>query len=251
MTDEQVTIGDPSSVVSTVKRRIAACDRLQLPLVSQIGLGDDEDGASDPEEMKDVQVFDGLRHHAIVGRDREQHQVDAVGAGEHVADETLVPRDVDHARAPAAWQFKRRKAQIDRNAARLLFLEPVGILTGEGLDEGGLAVVDVPGGADDPVHEVLPRSVSHESVSAADQRGIRSSPSKMVRKSSRKRPSRIRPMIGGRAARKRAASRSADSTRLSTAMTFVGNSSIGRAPLPTCDVESSSATWKSSPRRQL
>ena len=153
MTDENGTIGDPSSDVSAIKRRISSSTACSLRLGRQIGLGDDEDRARHAEEMKDVQVLDGLRHHAVVGRDREQHQVDAVGAGEHVADETLVPGDVDDAGAPAVRQIERRKAEIDRNAALLLFLQPVGILTGQGLDEAGLAVVDVSGGADDPVHE--------------------------------------------------------------------------------------------------
>ena len=47
-----------------------------------------------------------LRHHAVVGRDREQHQVDPVRAGQHVADEALVAGDVDHAGARAVGSVK-------------------------------------------------------------------------------------------------------------------------------------------------
>jgi hypothetical protein len=41
------------------------------------------------------------------------------------------------------------KTQIDGYSAPLLFFQAVGIDAGQGLDQGGLAVVDVSGGADD------------------------------------------------------------------------------------------------------
>ena len=41
------------------------------------------------------------------------------------------------------------EAEVDGDAAALLFLEAVGVDAGEGLDQRGLAVVDVAGGADD------------------------------------------------------------------------------------------------------
>ena len=93
----------------------------------------------------------GLRHHAVVGGDGEQHEVDAVRAGEHVADEALVARDVDDARPGAVREIEVGEAEIDRDAALFLLLEPVGVLPGERLDEARLAVIDVAGGADDPV----------------------------------------------------------------------------------------------------
>ena len=58
----------------------------------------------------------------------------------------------------AVRQIEMREAEIDRDAALLFFLEPVGVLTGERFDEAGLAVVDVSGGADDPVHATSLRS---------------------------------------------------------------------------------------------
>ena len=92
-----------------------------------------------------------LGHHAVVGGDGEEHEVDAVGAGEHVADEALVAGDVDDAGAGAVGQGEVGEAEIDRDAALLLLLEAVGLLAGERADERGLAVIDVAGGADDGV----------------------------------------------------------------------------------------------------
>jgi hypothetical protein len=46
-------------------------------------------------------------------------------------------------------QFEMREAQIDGDAAALLFFQAVGINAGQGFDQRGLAVIDVAGGADD------------------------------------------------------------------------------------------------------
>ena len=119
--------------------------------VGEVGLGDDENSAAGAEQMEDVEMLLGLRHHAVVGRDGEQHQVDAVRAGQHVADEALVAGDVDDAGAGAVGQREVGEAEVDRNPALLFFLEPVGVLAGERLDERGLAVIDMTGGADDGV----------------------------------------------------------------------------------------------------
>jgi hypothetical protein len=49
-----------------------------------------------------VEMLFRLRHDAVVGGYREQHQIDAVRAGEHVADESVVPGNVnDPARVPS------------------------------------------------------------------------------------------------------------------------------------------------------
>ena len=105
----------------------------------------------DAEQMEDVEMLLALRHHAVVGRDGEQHEVDSVRAGQHVADEALMAGDVDHARARAVGQGEVGEAEIDRNPALLFFLEAVGVLAGERLDQRGLAVIDMAGGADDGV----------------------------------------------------------------------------------------------------
>ena len=75
-----------------------------------------------------------LRHHAVVGRDGEQHEIDAVRARQHVADEALVAGHVDDAGARAVGQGEVGETEIDRDAALLFFLEPVGVLARERLD---------------------------------------------------------------------------------------------------------------------
>ena len=92
-----------------------------------------------------------LRHHALVGRDDEQHQVDAADARQHVLDEALVAGHVDDPDGQAAGLLEEREAQVDGDAARLLLRQPVGVDAGQRLDERGLAVIDVPRGADDDV----------------------------------------------------------------------------------------------------
>ena len=124
----------------------------------EIGFGDHDNGPRHPEQMKDVQMLSRLRHHTIVGGDGEEDQVHPVRAREHVSDEPLVTGDVHDPRSLTAWQIEIRKSEIDRNAARLLFQEPIGILPGQRLDEAGLTVIDVPGGSDDPMQLLPPRT---------------------------------------------------------------------------------------------
>ena len=54
-------------------------------------------------------------------------------------------------RTLAAGERQMGKSQFDGDPALLLLLQTVGIDAGEGLDESGLAVVDMARGADDQV----------------------------------------------------------------------------------------------------
>ena len=58
------------------------------------------------------------------------------------------PGHVDHRQPPPGRQLERRVAELDRDPARLLLGQPVGVDAGERADEDGLAVVDVAGGAE-------------------------------------------------------------------------------------------------------
>ena len=91
----------------------------------------------------------GLRHDAVVCGDHQQHEIDAGGAGQHVVNEFLVPRHVDEAEHGAVRRRQIGEAEIDGNAARFLFLQPVGIDAGQRAHQRGLAVVDMAGGSDD------------------------------------------------------------------------------------------------------
>ncbi len=66
--------------------------------------------ARDAEQAADVEVLARLRHHALVGRDDERDEVDAVRAGQHVLDEALV---AGHVHEPDA-----HVAQIELGEAR-------------------------------------------------------------------------------------------------------------------------------------
>src|SRR5262249_4767186 len=105
-------------------------------------------------------------------------QVDAVRSRQHVADEALVSRHVDDAGALAVRTVEPGEAEVDRDAPCLLLLQAVGVLASERPDEGGLAVVDVAGRADDQRH----------GGAAAARSTSRSAAEKMPRRSSRKRP---------------------------------------------------------------
>ncbi len=60
-------------------------------------------------------------------------------------------RHVDKTGQVAVTEVGIGVAQIDGDAALALFTAAVALLAGQGLEQGGLAVVDVAGGADDHV----------------------------------------------------------------------------------------------------
>jgi hypothetical protein len=117
--------------------------------LDHVDLGQRHQPALHAQDAHDGQVLARLRHDPVVGRDHQHDQVDAGRAGDHVLDEALVPGDVDDADLAAVGQREAREAQVDRHAALLLLLQPVGVDAGQGLDQRRLAVVDVAGGTDD------------------------------------------------------------------------------------------------------
>ena len=119
-------------------------------LVHEVGLGERDEAAAHAEELEDFEVLAGLGHDRIVGRDDEQREVDAGGPGEHVLDEPLVAGHVHDAQSDVA-EVEVGEPDVDGDAAGLLLREPVAVGAGERLDQRRLAVVDVPGGAEDEV----------------------------------------------------------------------------------------------------
>jgi hypothetical protein len=73
-----------------------------------------------------------------------------------VADETLVPRDVDESHDALGGKLEVRKPELDRDPPALLLDEAVGVNARERLDDRALAVIDVPGGPDHEVAHVRP-----------------------------------------------------------------------------------------------
>ena len=123
-------------------------DQLEPVLVLDgVGLGQGDNPAVDVEQVEDGQVLAGLGHDPFVGGDDKQGGVDAAHTGEHVLDKVFVAGDVDDADLLAARQGQPGKAQVDGHVPFFFFLEPVRVDTGQGVDQGGLAVIDVAGGA--------------------------------------------------------------------------------------------------------
>ena len=106
-------------------------------------------------------MFLRLRHPAVVGCDDEQREIDRPNTGNHVPDEILVPGHVDERSDDVVGEDLMGEAEVDRDPALLLLLEPVGIGSGQGPDERALAVVDVPGGPDDEGTQLLLAAAAH------------------------------------------------------------------------------------------
>jgi len=121
--------------------------------VDEIGLGEHGDSATHGEQAADIEMFASLRLDGFIGRDYEKNEINAADTSEHVAYETLVAGDVDEAQAQGfaagGSQLEMCEADVDGDAAALLFFQAVGIDAGEGLDQRGFAVIDVARGADD------------------------------------------------------------------------------------------------------
>jgi hypothetical protein len=69
----------------------------------------------------------------------------------HLVSEYCPDLVVDDADPETRGKVEVSEPQLDGDAAGLLLLEPVGVDAGQGEDQGGLAVIDVPGGAEDDV----------------------------------------------------------------------------------------------------
>ena len=89
----------------------------------------------------------GLGHDGLVGRDDQQHRLDPAGSRQHVAHEALVPGHVHEGEADAA-PLRVREAEVDGDPAPLLLRQSIGVDSGQRLDQGRFAVVDVPRRAD-------------------------------------------------------------------------------------------------------
>ena len=137
----------------------------------------------------------GLRAGALGRVDDEEEEVDPRRAGDHGPHEPLVPGDVDERQHAAVRELERRVAEVDRDPARPLLGQPVGVLAGERADERRLAVVDVTGGADRQRPRVRTRRWRSPGVARQRRRGRPRRP--------RRRPASARRAAGGRRGRRR------------------------------------------------
>src|SRR6202011_1586028 len=99
------------------------------------------------KQAADIEVFASLRLDGFVGRDHQEHQINAADSSQHVAYEAFVPWHIyePHPQHLAIGyrQLKIGKANIDRDTAAFLFFQAISIDAGERLHQRGLAVVDV------------------------------------------------------------------------------------------------------------
>src|SRR3990172_7391879 len=178
--------------------------------------------------MKHCQMFFGLRHPALVGGHHQQGHVDGFDAGQHVLHESFVARNVDEGNLDTAGEGRPGESDVDAQAASLLLLPPVGIATGEGLDQGLLSVVDVTGGSYD----------RHASANADAKYSSRESGT--ARRSTTRRPSNRRAITGGSADNR---ARKIGSAEPATTISGEGTSAPGTDPAPTTDAPRT--TWAS------
>ena len=93
-------------------------------------------------------MLDALGHDTVVGRYHQHGKVDGTHAGEHVAHKALVAGHVDKTDGPAFYR-PVSKTEVDGNAARALFGQPVGFNARERPNQRGFAVINVTGGSDE------------------------------------------------------------------------------------------------------
>ena len=125
--------------------------------IDGVGLGQNRDPALHTQQLQNLEMLAGLRLDRLVGRDDQQHQIDAAHTGQHVAHKAFVPGNVNKPQlqffAAGPGQLHVREAQINGDAAALLFFQSVGVYSSECSDQCRLSVVDVPGRAyDDRFH---------------------------------------------------------------------------------------------------
>ena len=124
------------------RRDFGAQNRLALR-EENVRLGDRHYPQFDAQERSDLQMLPGLATKPLHCRYHQQDPPRPSGPADHGAEEVFVTRSVDQIET-AANIVAPGKAQGDGEATVLLFFEPVSLHPGQGANQGGLAVIDVP-----------------------------------------------------------------------------------------------------------
>ncbi len=112
-------------------------------------LGQRHRALADAQQLQYFQMLQGLGHHAVIGGHHQQGMVNAHGPCGHRVHKFFMAGHIDDAQHIAIGQRGVGVAQLDRDAARLFFLQAVRLHAGERAHQRGLAMVDVACGADD------------------------------------------------------------------------------------------------------
>src|SRR5205814_6142033 len=98
-------------------------DHLEPFRIDQVDLRERDHAAAYLEQVDDLEVLAGLGPHALVGGHDQDHGVDAVHAGEHVADEPRVTGNIHDPDLATAGQPQVAEAEVDGHAAALFLGE--------------------------------------------------------------------------------------------------------------------------------
>ncbi len=200
-----------------------------------VGLRHDDQAVVDPERVEQLEVLAGLGSRPVVGGDHQQRRVDLARPDEHVADQPVVPGNIDEVELGPVFQDQVRVPDVDRHPAGSLLGQPIGVDPGQRPEQARLAVIDVTGGPDDDRHD-------DDAARPAMRRAIvASSNGDTVRRSNAIASSTIRARIRSGPVRRSAADRVADAAGTETPAD--GRTCIGSEPPPTGD--SSSTTRRS------
>jgi len=108
------------------------------------------------QQSANIEMLPGLRHYAFIGGHRQQQHIKAARARHHGAHQCFVSGNIHHAEPPPRRQNERREAQLDGDAAGLFLGQAVGVAAGKRAHQRGLAVINVPGSAENQRGAVLP-----------------------------------------------------------------------------------------------
>ncbi len=111
--------------------------------IDQIGLGDGHGEAGHFQKLNDGEVLSRLGHDALVRRHDQQDQIHPGGARQHVPDESLVARYIDHTEENVCPRSVFGEAEVYGDSPLPLLLQSVGIHAGECLDQSRFPMVDM------------------------------------------------------------------------------------------------------------
>ena len=101
-----------------------------------------------------------LRHDAFIRGDHQQHQIHTYYSGNHIVDESLMPRYINNSHTVSARKVKISESQVNSDPPSLLFLPAVRIPSRQRLDQRRLPVIDMACRTNNYILHILPQSSS-------------------------------------------------------------------------------------------
>ena len=113
----------------------------------ELGLREDDDATIYAEQVEDRQMLKRLRHNPVIDGDCQKGKIDPACTCEHRVNEALVAWNIDEADRLPRSRGHIGEAQVNRDAAGFLILQPVASDARQRFDQSRLAVIDVTGEA--------------------------------------------------------------------------------------------------------